>query len=106
MPMPRWRRSSIWRSSFVDVWVGKGALCAVPTNLLSRTLWWARRKGALCPPYNLSLPLMHADLSGFPAQHRLFAGDAPVITGQRAAFAEGAVAGNHERHRVLADGGA
>ena len=31
---------------------------------------------------------MHADLSGFPAQHRLLAGDAPVIAGQRAAFAE------------------
>src|SRR5665213_4354532 len=58
------------------------------------------RKGSTHP----TIPeLMHAHLSGFPAQHRLLAGDAPVIAGQCAAFAEGAMAGHHERHGVLAD---
>jgi hypothetical protein len=50
--------------------------------------------------------LMHADLARLPAQHRLLAGDAPVIAGQRAAFAERAMAGHHERDRVLPDRGA
>src|ERR1700732_3205343 len=45
--------------------------------------------------------LMHPQLSGFPADHRLLAGDAPVVTGQRAALAERAVAGHHERDRVF-----
>ena len=30
----------------------------------------------------LQMPSMHADLAGFPAQHRLLAGDAPVIAGR------------------------
>ena len=49
---------------------------------------------------------MHAHLSGFPAEHRLFPRDAPVIAGQRAAFAERAMARHHERYRISADGGA
>src|SRR5262249_36306852 len=40
--------------------------------------------------------LMQSHLSRFPAEHRLLAGDAPVIAGQRAALAEGAMAGHHE----------
>ena len=43
---------------------------------------------------------MQPDLSGFPAEHRLLAGDAPVIAGQRAALAERAMAGHHERDRI------
>src|SRR2546430_12233098 len=46
---------------------------------------------------------MYPDLSRFPAQHRLLAGDAPVIAGQRAAFAERAMAGHYERDRVFSD---
>ena len=49
---------------------------------------------------------MHPDLPGFPAEHRLLAGDAPVIAGQRAALAERAMAGHHERHRIFSDRGA
>src|SRR5947209_17526946 len=47
--------------------------------------------------------LLDADLSGFPADHRLLAGDAPVIAGERAALAERAMARHHERDRVLSD---
>ena len=50
--------------------------------------------------------LAAADLSGFPAEHRPLAGDAPVIAGQLAVLAEHAMAGHHERHRVFADRGA
>jgi hypothetical protein len=50
--------------------------------------------------------LMYPDLSGFPAEHRLLAGDAPVIAGQLAAFAERAMAGHHERQRIFPDRGA
>src|SRR5438093_149945 len=50
--------------------------------------------------------LMYPDLSRFPAEHRLLAGDAPVIAGERAAFAERAMAGHHERDRVFSDRGA
>src|SRR6185437_11162478 len=50
--------------------------------------------------------LLHSQLSRFPAEHRLLAGDAPVITGQLAVLAERAMTGHHERHRVLADRGA
>src|SRR5438128_9398727 len=49
---------------------------------------------------------MYPDLSRFPAEHRLLAGDAPVIAGERAAFAERAMAGHHERDRVFSDRGA
>src|SRR6266853_4421650 len=48
--------------------------------------------------------LMHTHLSGFPAQHRLLAGDAPVIAGQRAALAECAMTGHHERQGIAAHG--
>src|SRR6476469_1032500 len=47
--------------------------------------------------------LMHSHLSGFPADHRLLAGDAPVVAGQRAALAERAMAGHHERDRGFPD---
>ncbi len=46
------------------------------------------------------------DLAGFPAEHRALAGDAPVIAGDVAGFADHAVARHHERDRVLADRGA
>jgi GNAT superfamily N-acetyltransferase len=46
---------------------------------------------------------VHSHLAGLPAEHRLLAGDAPVIAGQRTAFAEGAVAGHHERDRIFSD---
>ena len=46
------------------------------------------------------------DLAGFPAEHRLLARHAPVVTGERAAFAERPMAGNDERDRVAADGSA
>src|SRR5258708_31895400 len=48
-------------------------------------------------------PLMYPDLSGFPAEHRLLAGDAPVIAGELAAFAERAMAGHDERQRIFPD---
>src|SRR5258708_34557803 len=50
--------------------------------------------------------LMDSHLPCFPAQHRLLAGDAPVIAGQRAALAERAVARHHERDRIFSDRGA
>src|ERR1700688_3570246 len=49
--------------------------------------------------------LLYPHLPGFPADHRLLAGDAPVVAGQRAALAERAMARHHERKRVLADRG-
>ena len=58
--------------------------------------WWARRYAPL-PTLRMS---MQSHLPGFPAEHRLLAGDAPVIAGQRAALAERAMAGHHERDRV------
>src|SRR4051794_11821928 len=47
--------------------------------------------------------LMGADLSRFPSNHRLLARDAPVIAGQRAAFAERAMARHYEGDRILSD---
>ena len=41
-----------------------------------------------------------------PAEHRALAGDAPVIAGEIAGFADDAVAGHDEAHRILADRGA
>src|SRR5580700_10467554 len=46
------------------------------------------------------------DLPGLPAEHGALAGDAPVIAGEIARLADDAMARHHERHRVLADGGA
>src|SRR5260370_18762374 len=50
--------------------------------------------------------LMNPHLPCFPAQHRLLAGDAPMIAGQRAAFAERAMAQYHERYRAFSHCGA
>src|SRR6185312_12856393 len=44
--------------------------------------------------------LRRTELPGFPTQHRLLAGDAPVIAGELAVLAERAMAGHHERHWV------
>src|SRR5262249_47342903 len=46
------------------------------------------------------------DRPGFPAEHRMLAGGAPVIAGKRAAAADHPMARHHERERVLADRGA
>src|SRR5438445_11640433 len=85
---------------------GKGDLSAVaqrakaeacpPFQLTTGDAWSARRKSAFAHPTKS----VQSNLSGFPAEHRLFARDAPVIAGQRAALAERAVAGHHERHRI------
>src|ERR1700760_2231737 len=55
---------------------------------------------------SLENALMQPQLSRFPAQHRLFTRDAPVIAGQGAAFAERTVARYDERHRISSDRGA
>src|SRR4051794_27694152 len=46
---------------------------------------------------------LHPDLPGLPAQHRLLAGDAPVIAGERAALAQRAMTGDDKGHRIPAD---
>src|SRR5690348_5852508 len=48
---------------------------------------------------------VHSHLSGFPTDHRLLAGDAPMITGQCTTLAERAMAGHHERDWIFSDGG-
>ena len=68
-------------------------------RLPSQAVGWVERSET--HPTNL----VQSHLPGFPAQHRLLAGDAPVIAGERAVLAERAVTGHNERERALADGG-
>src|ERR1700739_553247 len=116
MPTPPWRRSSIWR--------GEGRMALVeavgwvehlrnpsttPTKVMgiaslnpSYELRTAPSFRCFASPRNDGV-LVNPHLPGFPAQHRLLAGDAPVIAVQRAALAERAVAGDYERHRIFSD---
>src|SRR5215207_5028952 len=97
-----WRRRSIWRGEFGSR-VGKGASAPCPPSIRIVSLkWWAR----FALPTLRTTKSMQSHLPSLPAQHRLLARDAPVIAGQRAALAERAMAGHHERHRIAADGGA
>src|SRR5579871_5408646 len=75
------------------------AVAAALCNHSLRWLWVPAFAGT-----TIGRALPHPHLPGFPTDHRLLAGDAPVIAGQRAALAECAMAGHHERNRVLADG--
>ena len=91
-------------SSIDDSSVGQGAPAPCPVAQRFRYgSEWASIP--LLPPYDSrnDVELMHPHLPGFPADHRLLAGDAPVIAGQRAALAERAMAGHHERDRIFSN---
>src|SRR5258708_1899003 len=93
MRIRRWPRSWIWRGKTIARDATELARDSLSAWLFARTTIWKQSASSL----------LHSDLSGFPAQHRLFAGDAPVVAGERAAFAERAVAGYDEGNGIPAD---
>src|SRR5689334_19898767 len=103
MRIRRSRRSSTWRRSRVG-WVERSET----HQFLRGTMMGF---ASLYPSYDPALHgvvlalLVQSHLPCFPAEHRLLAGDAPVIAGQCAALAERTMAGHHERHRIASDRG-
>src|ERR1700741_1889941 len=108
MPTPPWRRNSIWRregaNNSVRSFRGDTKHRTTMCNCTSENL---EIPGLVLThhPGMTGISLLHSHLPGFPADHRLLAGDAPVVAGQRAALAERAMAGHHEGDRILADRG-
>ena len=75
--------------SFRAMWTSSVRHLEIPGLVLAHHPGMTERTFNASPPDRL------------PADHRLLAGDAPVVAGQRAALAECAMAGHHERDRFF-----